>query len=123
VRKVEGRVTHRSLPSGYFVTEHTGKPFWKLFLKWTQAGAEFQNPFFPGIGFKKLGLSCYHITLLSNKLTYFVQLLIEKLTPSHRILGYSMRSGTHFFRKVAMFTCNMFSIRSVAIMSMPLFSD
>jgi hypothetical protein len=38
------------------------------------------KPFSPGISFTRLGVSCYPVTLLSNKLTSFVQLLKEKLT-------------------------------------------
>jgi hypothetical protein len=60
------------------------------------------GPFFHGIGFTRLGESCYPTALLSNKLVYFVQFLKEKLNPSLRPnFGHCMLSGTHFFRKIA----------------------
>jgi hypothetical protein len=45
--------------------------------------------FFPAICFTRLVVCCYHIPILSNKLTYFVQILKEKLSPSDNILDHS----------------------------------
>jgi len=85
-----------------FVTEHAGTSLRKLFLKGTPQN-RILEPFFPGISFTRLGMSCYPTAVLSNKLAYFVQFLKENYPPpSDRILGHSVRSGTYFFRKIAL---------------------
>jgi hypothetical protein len=86
-----------------FVTEQARMPFRKLSQKdahWN----DVPEPFFPGIGFTRLGVPCYATSLLTNKLVYFVQFLEVKLTPSlsDLIFGRSMHSGSYFFREIAL---------------------
>jgi hypothetical protein len=86
---------------GYFVTERAGTPFRKFFLQDASRNG-VQESLFHGVGLTRLGVSCYHTTLVLKKLAYFVQFLKEKVTPFDRILGHCMRSGIYFFRKIAL---------------------
>jgi len=60
-----------------FVTKSTGTSFRKFFLRMTQVGTAFRNPFFPGIG-------------------------ITNTTPLRRNFGSLFAPGTFLKRKIAL---------------------
>jgi hypothetical protein len=67
-----------------------------------------QNLFFHGIGFTRLGVSCYRAALLSNKPAYSVQFLKDTPPPPDRILDRCMRFRTYLFRKIALIVTTLF---------------